>query len=149
MEKITVQLLIAFQRLQYLFYLLLYMLYTSVNSLNTFENTTHLHSNSEIIDPEHREMMKNLAYDTALKKDVQCTLADNNKLNRKHIKMFLIIKTGSLQDLNIVTNQSQDARFFVSEKTLIKIEYQKLLGKNRKLIEEAKIYQTISIQRKI
>ena len=46
------------------------MLYTSVNSLNTFENTTHLHSNSEIIDPEHREMMKNLAYDTALKKDV-------------------------------------------------------------------------------
>ena len=63
--------------------------------------------------------------------------------------MFLIIKTGSLQDLNIVTNQSQDARFFVSEKTLIKIEYQKLLCKNRKLIEEAKIYQTISIQRKI
>ena len=63
--------------------------------------------------------------------------------------MFLIIKTGSLQDLNIVTNQSQEARFFVSEKTLIKIEYQKLFGKNRKLIEEAKIYQTISIQRKI
>ena len=63
MEKITVQLLIAF-------YLLLCMLYTSVNSLNTFENTTHLHSNSEIIDPEHRELMRNLAYDTALRKDV-------------------------------------------------------------------------------
>ena len=46
------------------------MLYTSVNSLNTFENTTPLHSNSEIIDPEHRELMRNLAYDTALKKDV-------------------------------------------------------------------------------
>ena len=73
--------------------------------MNNFENTILLHSNSEIIDPERRELMKNFAFDTALKKDVYCTLADNNKLNRNHKKMFLIIKTGSLQDLDIITNQ--------------------------------------------